>query len=195
LAPKIVTLPIRQSQFHYCFFIHLILILAGCSPHSSAASSIDSAGDKEILIFDKFETVRKVVDIVFFSVDGKKHTLSEYGGSLLIVNIWATWCAPCVAEMPSLDRLAQTHPEIQVLAISQDKAGPIVIPKFFKRYKLKNLVQLYDSTGLSQQRLGVSILPTSLIVNERGEIIAELVGATDWLKKSTVAELKSFRSR
>jgi thiol-disulfide isomerase/thioredoxin len=120
--------------------------------------------------------------ISFRDAEGKELTLADFRGRLLVVNYWATWCAPCVEEMPSLDRLhAALSPEgIEVAAISVDRGGMRQVASFFDVNGLKHLPVYLDPSGASMRALGVRGLPTTIVVDRRGRDAGRLEGAAHW---------------
>jgi thiol-disulfide isomerase/thioredoxin len=120
--------------------------------------------------------------ISFRDAEGKELTLADFRGRLLVVNYWATWCAPCVEEMPSLDRLhAALSPEgIEVAAISVDRGGMRQVAPFFEVHGLKHLPVYLDPSGASMRALGVRGLPTTIVIDRRGRDAGRLEGAADW---------------
>jgi peroxiredoxin len=128
--------------------------------------------------------------ISFLDKDGKKHTLAEYVGRGVVLNLWATWCAPCVAELPSLDRLyAILKPRgIDVLALSSDHGGAPVVEKFYADHGIKNLAVLLDPMGEAAQAFRVRGVPTTYIINRTGDIRAYLEGGANWAEGADVIE-------
>lgn len=114
-------------------------------------------------------------------LDGKMVSLSDYKGKVVLVNIWATWCPPCVAETPSLDRLYKTlkGDDFELLAVSIDEAGDKVIVPFMKKYNLSFPV-LLDPRGSILKVYGTIGVPESFIIRKDGTIERKITGAIDW---------------
>jgi len=126
---------------------------------------------------------------VFQGPDGKAMTLADLKGKVLLVNFWATWCAPCVAEMPELNRLQKEagSDRFQVLAISQDREGAGVARPFLEQHGLDALALYTDpSLGLGRA-LKLKGLPTTLILDAQGRELGRLVGMADWAGKDARA--------
>ena len=120
--------------------------------------------------------------IPFQGPDGAEMTLADLKGKVVLVNIWATWCAPCVAELPELNHLqAEAGSEkFQVLAISQDREGAAVAGPFLKKLELDAL-GLYTDPALAMGRaLKLKGLPTTLVLDGEGRELGRLVGAANW---------------
>ncbi len=99
-----------------------------------------------------------------------------------MLNFWANWCAPCVREMPSLDRLqsALEDRDLAVLAVSIDRGGAKVIRPFAKRLGLERLGLYHDPKGALFKAFGVTGLPTTFLIDRRGQIVGAYPGAAEW---------------
>ena len=127
-------------------------------------------------------------DVAFLSEDGEEITLAAYEGQHVVLNFWATWCAPCIAEMPSLDRLeAQMGgDDFAVVPISLDRRASD-IPAFFDRANIENLPAWHDASfGLNGQ-LALPGLPTSIFYDRAGREIARIPGEAEWDSEDALA--------
>ena len=118
---------------------------------------------------------------VFF--DGKKAiSLDAFQGNYVLLNFWATWCAPCIKEMPALDRLAGklVNQNFIVVAVSQDEGGPSLVRPFVEKLKISNLRVIYDQDKRSFREYALRGLPTTVLISPDGKIIARLEGGADW---------------
>jgi thiol-disulfide isomerase/thioredoxin len=129
-----------------------------------------------------FEPPKPVPDAAFVTADGTRHFLSEFKGRGMVVNLWATWCGPCVAEMPSLAALSKAlaPADIAVLPLSSDRGGASVVSAWFARHDITSLPILLDPHGDMARALGTHGIPTTVIVNTANEMVAQLVGSADW---------------
>ena len=118
----------------------------------------------------------------FADAEGKPVTLDRYKGKVLLVNFWATWCAPCIHEMPTLDRLqaALGGPGFAVLTVSLDRKGMAAVGPFWEEQGYKHLPILLDSRWKTARRLGVSGLPATFLLDRRHRIIGYLLGPAEW---------------
>ena len=121
-------------------------------------------------------------DIAFVDGDGRDRNLGEWRGKVVLVNLWATWCAPCKREMPSLDRLQAKlgGADFTVLPISLDRSGPEKPGQFLASNGLKNLPLYLDRGSTIMQALRVPGLPVSIIVDRQGREVARLAGSAEW---------------
>ncbi len=134
----------------------------------------------------------KVPNNIFVDSHQKSKRLSDYRGRGLVVNFWATWCLPCVKEMPHLDRLRTKVKSfnIDVLAVSEDKNGAGVVRNFYADNKLKNLEIFIDRKGDLLRALGGRGLPTTLLIDQHGLEIGRLLGVAEWDAPETIQFLK-----
>ncbi|MCS6921521.1 MAG: TlpA family protein disulfide reductase [Elioraea sp.] len=128
----------------------------------------------------------------FFTGAGERRTIADFRRRGLVINLWATWCPPCVEEMPALDRLAElvARHDIEVLALSQDRGGAPVVQGFYDRHALRNLAVWLDPRGAAARAWGVRGLPTTLIVDRVGLEAARLEGVAAWDTPDMVGQIR-----
>jgi thiol-disulfide isomerase/thioredoxin len=137
------------------------------------------------------EPPTRPADAEFMDASGAAHRLADFAGKGLVVNLWATWCVPCVAEMPALQELARkiTAQDILVLPLSSDRGGAGVVQQFYDAHGIDALPIWLDPKGEAARTWGARGLPTTLIIDRRGREVGRLEGAVDWAADATVAEL------
>ena len=125
---------------------------------------------------------KPVPDLEFTDVNDQPLRISDFTGQARLINLWATWCGPCVKEMPSLDRLQEAMPRDRflVLPISVDGPSRAKVVPFYKERKLFDLHIYYDKNRKAMSVLGVSLLPTSILVDPAGRELGRLEGDADW---------------
>lgn len=151
---------------------------------SSHASAETTRCDAPPPALGNFATARSGQSLaaLAFSEGGEPRTIADYRGRGLVVNFWATWCAPCVREMPALDRLHATlAPDgIAVLALSEDFKGAPVVRKFYARNGIAHLPVATDRRGRLVHRLGIAGLPTTILIDAAGSEVGRVVGPAEW---------------
>lgn len=142
----------------------------------------EARGDVFKHIVDRSHKGELMPDKSFTALDGTAATLKQVAaGKPLLVNLWATWCAPCVAELPALDKVAAAAPAlgIKVVAISQDQETGGVGP-FWDSRKLTSLKTWLDPENALGFHYATGTLPTTILYNGAGKEVARIVGALDW---------------
>lgn len=130
---------------------------------------------------------------VFFEDGTLERRLADYAGKPIVLNFWATWCAPCVREMPDLDSLrAALLPDgIEVLAVSEDRSGLAKVDPFYAEAGIVNLPKLVDDRGKLSRALGVRAMPTTVLFDDQGLRIGHVVGTAHWVEPETLGALRS----
>jgi len=129
-------------------------------------------------------------EVTFTAEDGSEATLADYAGTPVVLNFWATWCAPCRKEMPHLAELQDTMgDQITVLTIATGRNPPEAIDRFFKEIGVTNLPKATDPRQEMARAFGVLGLPITVILDAEGNEIARLQGDADWSSDSAKAIL------
>jgi thiol-disulfide isomerase/thioredoxin len=130
----------------------------------------------------------------FTDAKGKRLSLADYAGHVLVVNLWATWCGPCVDELPTLAALAAQIEPIGglVLPISVDTNGAKAVQPFYALHAITNLPVLLDPDGDNLDLLDTDGVPVTLIINADGKLVARVDGAADWDTLKIQALVKSL---
>jgi thiol-disulfide isomerase/thioredoxin len=128
------------------------------------------------------------------TVAGKPVTLAAFKDKVVLVNFWATWCIPCVREMPSLDRLQASFDkkDFLILAVSVDRGGAEVVPPFLKKHGIKNLTPLLDRRMRLASALRVPGMPTSFLLNREGQVVGSLPGIAEWDSPEAIALVRHY---
>ena len=134
---------------------------------------------------------RPAPDTAFQTGDGASRRLSDYSGKPLIVNLWATWCPPCVAELPSLAALARDlGQDVLILPISSDRGGARTVEAFYAAHGIASLPVLTDRDSALMHALGARGLPTTYVIDATGRIVGMEEGGMDWTAPEVAAELR-----
>jgi thiol-disulfide isomerase/thioredoxin len=161
---------------------------------TAPSAVIASAGPPEASIGKFSPSAEKppAPDISFADQSGKTATLGDFRGHVVLVNLWATWCVPCIKEMPSLARLQVKLGDLKVLAISEDRQGATVVPPFIEKNRIDGLAIYLDPKNDADHALGVDGLPTSFLIDRDGHILGKLEGAADWDSAAMVALIETY---
>ena len=166
------------------FLIIFIVLLS-----NSFASEV--TGLKNLIIDEK---LKKHNELTFFDADNKQINLKDYEGNLVLLNFWATWCAPCKEEMPSLDRLQKNknlnNLKIFPINIGQDNFEKSL--KFFKNLKIKNLKIFFDTPVTLAKKLQLRGIPTSILINKDGFEFARIIGSIDFDDENFIKWLSDY---
>lgn len=129
--------------------------------------------------------------IGFADIEGRALRLENFVGRPLLVNLWASWCAPCVVELPALDRLQSDVGErrLAVIALSMDRRGQLAVLTTFRRLQVRGLGVYVDRTGSAADQLGVTGLPATVLLNAQGGLVARRSGAVAWDAPAERADL------
>lgn len=132
-------------------------------------------------------------DFQLEDTQGNLVSLADLRGKVVLVNFWATWCPPCRAEMPSMEKLnqAMAGDDFVMLAINVEENGRTAVPEFLKKSPHSFSV-LYDDQGVVQRLYGVYKFPESFVIRKDGIIDDKVIGAIDWAHPETVAYFKDL---
>ncbi len=132
--------------------------------------------------------------IELLAIDGTPLTLQQLRGKVVVVNFWATWCEPCVTEIPSLQQLhANLHPQGLTVLMVNYQEGPARIDKFIKAMNM-TLPVVRDTDGAVARSWGARIFPASYLVDRAGRIRYAQTGAVDWTSPSVLGIIRSLLS-
>lgn len=135
---------------------------------------------------------RDLVDAPLLTLEDAPASLAAHRGKWVVLNFWATWCAPCRLEMPSLDRLQAARPDLLVLPVA---SGPNPVPgieRFWQEAGITGITSLRDPGREMSAAAGVLALPVTLILNPEGQEVARLIGHAEWDAPETLAFLDAL---
>lgn len=169
------------------FGLRLLIALAfaataACDgPSDASASGIARAARDHG--FALKEPPAAVPDFTFQDGDGRALSLSDFRGRVVVLNVWATWCAPCREEMPMLDNVQAElgGPDLEVIALSIDHSGPEVVRTFFEEVGIEHLrLYIEHPTGQALSGLNVHGIPATLLLDREGREIGRRLGVAEW---------------
>lgn len=175
---------------------------APCAPQTAAAQKLDAAATGQLAGLNGTGTGRGYAAMAFTDAAGKPVTLKDFAGKTLLVNFWASWCIPCRAEMPALDKLAaaENGPDFMVLPINLDlgAGGLDKARKFLADNGWTNLPLYADSTMDAFKQLQVTAvatgLPSSLLLDKKGCEIGVLQGPAVWDSPDGTKVIRALKS-
>src|SRR5882757_6588723 len=178
------------------FLLARRLLLAGASAFFALPALANLGPELFTGTLAKFQLAKEskpLPELAFNDADDKPLTLADYKGKIVLLNFWATWCGPCVKEMPSLDRLqaAMGKDKFVVLPLSLDGPSRSKVAPFYKDKNLAHLGVYFDKGRKVMQKLEISILPTSILVDPAGNELGRLEGEADWEKPEAIALMKA----
>ena len=164
----------------------------GANPVAADVAALRE-GDMKKLAFHS--TPVTLSDVVLLDAADAPASLSDYHGKWVVLNFWATWCAPCRHEMPSLDRLQAALPQIAVVPVATGRNAVPSIERFYAEAEIMNLPVLRDPRSELSRSASVMALPVTLILNPQGQEVARLIGDADWESDSAKAVLTALAAK
>lgn len=163
------------------------LLLIACGTMAFGAAGAPLQPTKSQVLADTF-TVR--------DVNGKLVSLSDFKGKVVLLNFWATWCAPCAKEMPSMERLHQIYgaKDLVIVGMSVDTAAPRDVKEFAERLKITFPI-LHDRDSVISRLYSVPGVPTSYLIDRRGRIAYRVLGEYDWFGSEAHEVVKRLLQR
>ena len=144
--------------------------------------------------FDLLDPPRPLPELRFVDGEGRPLTLADFRGKVILLNLWATWCIPCIAEMPTLDRLQAKlgGPDFQVIVLAIDIGGLPLVEKFYRALKLKALGIYVDKTTRARTALGIIGIPTTLLIDRQGREIGRFAGPAEWDSQEAIKTIRRY---
>ncbi len=167
----------------------VVIVSIGASVYLVASSGSRSPGEwvKSVVVGDL------APDFELEDTQGNKVSLSDLRGKVVMVNFWATWCPPCIEEMPSMETLHESlaGDDFVMLAINTEENGRSLVPAFLDKSPYTFPI-LYDDKGVVQKRYGVFKFPESFIIHKDGTVAEKIIGPLDWSSLKTIAYFKDL---
>ena len=155
-------------------------------PEAPQAPAADAQGGKGL---DRGQKGKAAPTTAFNDPTGKPTSIAAFKGKPVLVNLWATWCAPCVKELPTVQALeAQQKGKIAVIAVSQDMSEQSAVDTFLASKKIGRFAAFHDPDMALSSALGVQVLPTTILFDAAGQEVWRFTGDLDW----TGAEAKAW---
>ena len=137
---------------------------------------------------------KPVPELTFFDGTGNEVSLADFRGEVVVLNLWATWCAPCRHEMPSLDRLQARFGGngLEVIALSLDRGDIAKVRDFFEELGISSLALYHDPEGRAGRALGAPGLPTTVVIDRSGQEVGRLLGPAEWDSDEAIAVIEAL---
>lgn len=178
-------LPVVRSAVLYT------ALLFGANPAAADIAAADALRDGDMKKLG-FTDPQPLPEVGLVGMDDAPRALSEFRGKWVVLNFWATWCAPCRAEMPSLDALAGAMPGLAVVPVATGRNAPEAISRFYEETGVRNLPILRDPKSLLSRQMGIAGLPVTVILNPDGREVGRLIGDADWNSPEARAVLEAL---
>jgi thiol-disulfide isomerase/thioredoxin len=172
-----------------CRAIVAALVLCA-STLGAAAAAVDDPEKIKLGEFIPAASPQPAPELPFADMTGNTASLADFKGKFVLVNLWATWCQPCLREMPSLLALqARLGPSLTILAISEDRGGAVVVRPFLAKLGLDKLKIYLDPTSTASHTFTARGLPTSVVIDPDGQVLGRVEGAANWDSEAMRADL------
>ena len=141
-----------------------------------------------------FENPKPISSLIFEDFSGNEINLDNYHGKLVIINFWATWCAPCKKEMPSLDRLYQdsNFKNLEIFAVNMETPNKLKTKNFFENIRIKKLKIFFDSKLNFVKEFKLRGVPTTIFINKKGEEFARIIGEANFEDQKFIKWLMKY---
>ena len=159
------------------------MVAVGCDRQKAVAPQAPAAETESGKGVDRSHKGEAAPTTLFKNPDGGDISLAKFKGVPVLVNLWASWCAPCVKELPTLQRLEGEQAEdgkLAVIAVSQDMAPQGSVDAFLSGKKISRFAAFHDKDMALSTALGVQIMPTTLLYDAEGKEVWRFVGDQDW---------------
>ncbi len=152
----------------------------------------DAGALESIATLHALHQPRKLDDLKWLAADGTAVSLADFAGKGVVLNLWATWCVPCVREMPALDALAQAvaGSGVVVLPLSSDRGGAQAVQRFYDQRGIKRLPVMLDPGSAVSEALNIRGIPTTFLIDKHGQEVGWLEGAIDWASPDAITVVK-----
>ena len=140
------------------------------------------------------ENPKPISSIIFEDFSGNQINLNQYNGKLVIINFWATWCAPCKREMPSLDKLYKNSnfKNLEVFAVNMEQPDTLKTKKFFADLNIQKLKIYFDKNFNFVKKFNLKGVPTTILINKKNEEFARIIGEVDFQDKKFLKWLLKY---
>ena len=163
----------------------------GNTPNNDIPQGLNAGAMKRFVFNDKMVPA---TNASFQDANGRVVNFSDFNGKVILVNLWATWCAPCIKEMPDLNELQKSfeNDEFEVILISQNSDGIESSLAFLKNNNISHLTTYIDTNRSVARTFKANALPTSILINAKGYEVGRLIGPAEWNSDSAQRLINYF---
>ncbi len=165
-------------------YIHIIFAFLSCQNLNA-----DTDLSKNVVIYEKPLIIK---ELKFKDLNLQDIDLSNKKGNIMIINFWASWCVPCRKEMPSLEKLAQNFPEVEIYPINMEKPNKLKASDFYKSIGVTGLNIYFDPDFKLVKVFKMRGLPTSILIDKNGREFGRVIGEIDFYSDSFVKLIKKY---
>ncbi|OCX61037.1 thioredoxin [Thioclava sp. SK-1] len=171
--------------------LYTALALGANGVMAADLSALKTGEMKKLVVYDD---PLPVPELPFTDPDGAELRLQDYAGKVILVNMWATWCAPCREEMPELDALQAEMggDAFEVLTIATGRNPPRKVDSFFEEAGVTHLPKFRDENQKLARAMGILGLPVTVLIDQNGQEVARLIGGADWASDDAKAVIKAL---
>ena len=149
----------------------------------------DGDFSKNLVIYEKPKVIK---ELKFKDINLQEVDLTNKKGNIMIINFWASWCLPCKREMPSLEKLSNTFPEIKIYAINMEQPNKLRARDFFRSIGVASLDIYFDPKFELVKQFKMRGLPTSILIDKNGKEFGRVIGEIDFTDKEFIKLLKNY---
>jgi thiol-disulfide isomerase/thioredoxin len=160
----------------------LFLVSAGMDLPAAVADEAETLAVGAMANFTVLKTPKPAPSVRFIDADGRELKLEDFRGKVVLLDFWATWCAPCRREMPEFDKLQAEFggDSFQVIALASERKGLPAVRKFYDELEIKHLAIYVDKTMKAQRAFLAYGLPTTVLIDPSGNELGRMVGPAEW---------------
>lgn len=172
----------------------LVLLVSLFSAEASAAKNTNGKYDGNVNSFRWLKNPIAVNHVQFRNAQEMPVELSQFNGKIVLLNLWATWCPPCIEELPALDRLQQRmgKDNFVIVAVSLDDDIKLAGEMFFNKLSIQSMALYTESSEKIGRDFPVDVVPVSFLIDRKGEAMGVLRGYVDWESAETDALIKRW---
>ena len=178
-------------------FVGVTILALVAAPNPAVQAQSGPPVEGQLRNYEPLEEPVPVPDVAVLTREGGTTTFDRFEGRFVVLNLWATWCGPCIRELPSLARLddALADKRAQVVLISQDRGGFKQTDRFLKKLGVNIADSFVDERLKFSRAIGISSLPTTIFIGPEGLEVGRLVGTAEWDSPEALALIEWYRDR